>query len=80
MSKNVYYWYQLFYDEGLYHIETSPSIYRANQWTGFYMIGVSVMKELNASWKAKLGDDPSDFMHIYEYQFESRLCTLFFVL
>ena len=28
------------------HIETSPLIYRANQWTGFYMIGNSVMKEL----------------------------------
>ena len=33
-------------DVGLYHIETSPLIYGANQWTGFYMIGTSVMKEL----------------------------------
>ena len=31
---------------GRYHIETSPLICRANQWTGFYMITVSVMKEL----------------------------------
>ena len=23
----------------LYHIETSPLIFRANQWTGFYIIG-----------------------------------------
>ena len=38
--------YQHFYDGGRYHIETSPLIYRANQWTGFYMITVSVMKEL----------------------------------
>ena len=30
----------------LYHIEISPLICRANQWTGFYMIGTSVMKEL----------------------------------
>ena len=30
-----------------YHIETSPLIYRVNQWTGFYMIETSVMKELN---------------------------------
>ena len=30
-----------------YHIETSPLICSANQWTGFYMIGTSVMKELN---------------------------------
>ena len=30
-----------------HHIETSPLICRTNQWTGFYMIGTSVMKELN---------------------------------
>ena len=30
-----------------HHIETSPLICRTNQWTGFYMIGISVMKELN---------------------------------
>ena len=29
-----------------YHIETSPLICRANQWTGFYMIRASVMKEI----------------------------------
>ena len=28
-------------------METSTMICRANQWTGFYMIGASVMKELN---------------------------------
>ena len=33
--------------EGHYHIETSPLICSANQWTGFYMITASVMKELN---------------------------------
>ena len=38
-----------FYDGGPYHIETSLLIYRANQWTIFYMIGTSVMKELNVS-------------------------------
>ena len=37
---------QLFNDGGLYHIEISPLICRANQWTGFYMITASVMKEL----------------------------------
>ena len=26
-----------------YHIETSPLICRANQWTSFYMIGTSVI-------------------------------------
>ena len=37
---------QLFHHQGLYQIEASPLISRANQWTGFYMIGTSVMKEL----------------------------------
>ena len=27
-------------------METSPSIWKANQWTGFYMIETSVMTEL----------------------------------
>ena len=31
---------------GPYHIETSPLICWANLWTGFYMIGTTVMKEL----------------------------------
>ena len=38
----------LFHDGGPYHIETSPLICRANQCTGLYMIGTSVMKELNS--------------------------------
>ena len=37
---------QLFHDGGRYHIETSPLICYANQWTGFSMITASVMKEL----------------------------------
>ena len=36
---------QLFHDGGLYHIETSALIYIANQWTSFYMIGTSVMRD-----------------------------------
>ena len=36
----------LFHDRGTYHIETSPLIYRVNQWTGIYIIGTSVMKKL----------------------------------
>ena len=36
----------LFDDVGPYHIETSTLICPANQWTGFYMRGTSVMKEL----------------------------------
>ena len=38
--------HQLFYDGGPYHIETSPLISFVNQWTGFYMIGTSVISEL----------------------------------
>ena len=34
-----------FHDGGSYPIETSPLICRANQWTGFCMMGPSVMKE-----------------------------------
>ena len=40
---------------GPYHKETSPSICRANQWTGFYMIGASNIKE----WKDKVFDKKS---------------------
>ena len=35
-----------FHDGGPYHMKTSPLIYSENQWTDFYMIGTSVMKEL----------------------------------
>ena len=37
---------KLFHGEGPYHIETSLFICKANQWTGFYEIESSVMKEL----------------------------------
>ena len=40
--------FNFFYDGDHYHIETSPLICRANQWTGFYMIGAATMKELKA--------------------------------
>ena len=35
-----------FHDGGPCNIETSPLIFGANQWTGFYMLGTSVMNEL----------------------------------
>ena len=35
-----------FLDGGRSHIDTSPLICSTNQWTGFYMITASVMKEL----------------------------------
>ena len=37
---------ELFHDGGPYYIETSPLICSANQWTDFYMITASIMKEL----------------------------------
>ena len=47
-------WYEMgevkinyfFQDEDPYHIVTSSLICRANQWTGFYIIEISVMKQL----------------------------------
>ena len=47
ISKMYYTILSPFYDGGRYHIETSPLIWGANQWTGSYMITVSVMKGLN---------------------------------
>ena len=41
---------QLLHDGGPNHIEISPLICYANQWTDFYMIGASVMKELKV-WR-----------------------------
>ena len=36
-----------FMTEILFILETNLLIFSANQWTGFYVIGTSVMKELN---------------------------------
>ena len=38
--------FHFFDDGGPYHIETIPLIRHANQWTSFYMIGTTVMKQL----------------------------------
>ena len=35
-----------FHDWGSYHIETSLLICSANHWIGFYIMGISAMKEL----------------------------------
>ena len=40
-----------FHDGGPNHIETSPLICSGNQWTGFYMIGTSIVRELNNTRK-----------------------------
>ena len=44
----------MFYHGGPYHIETSLLIYRTNKWTGFYMVGTSVMKDLKLAIKMQL--------------------------
>ena len=36
----------LFHAGAPYHMETGPLLYRANQWTGLYIIGTSIIKEL----------------------------------
>ena len=43
----------LFHNGGPCHVETSPLIYSVNQWTGFSMIGTSVVKELRAMTELK---------------------------
>ena len=48
---------ELFHDGGRYHIETSPLICSANQWTGFCMITASVMKGLSVS---QISDSETD--------------------
>ena len=42
--------YILTHEGGPYHTETSPLICRGNQWTSFYKIGISFMKDLNHSF------------------------------
>ena len=37
---------ETFHDRGPCHTENSPLIWGANQWTGFYMIATSGMREL----------------------------------
>ena len=38
---------ELFHEGGHFHIQTSPLIYSANQWTGSYMVGTAVIKVLS---------------------------------
>ena len=54
------------YDGASYHIETSPSICFENQWAGFFMIEISVMKELKKLDKVKnsIEINGSDHLHV----------------
>ena len=53
-STNQFWPYFVLHEEGPYHTETSPLFCSANQWTGFYLIGTFVMKELKAAAPAPL--------------------------
>ena len=52
---------QPFHDGGRYHIETSPMICRANQWSGFYMITASLIKGLMFKMIPDIMDNYFDF-------------------
>ena len=67
ISNDVMMTLYLFHDGGRYHIETSPLICRADQWTGFYMITASVMKELIQHSRAAKQNNNSTFQKIYDY-------------
>ena len=61
----------LFHDGGSCPIETSPLICSANQWTGFCMIGTSVMKDSRRFSSTYI---EGLFLHVVKHNF------LFFVL
>ena len=44
-------YFNSFMTKGLYCIETSPLICRENQWTGFYMISTSIMRDFNIFYR-----------------------------
>ena len=65
---------KLFHDGGSYHIETSPLICSAYQWTGFFMIWTSVMNKL----KKVIGVRPSTKKPEYFFSlfFKEKLFTI----
>ena len=69
---------QFFHDGGRYHIETSPLIYSANEWSGLYMIGASIMKELisRPRWIYLKSATPSKtFFDDFDFVFEPMQLT-----
>ena len=70
---------------GRYHIETSPLICSANQWTGFYMITASVLNGLKSvvvfinNWNSHLQkqDVSSVLIFFFGDIFDSTLDSLF---
>ena len=56
-------------------METSPLICRANQWTGFYMITASVMKDLKVTSAIK-HENTAEETIIYAHRVYSLLLKL----
>ena len=56
---------KLFHDGGSCRIETSPLICSVNQWTGFCIIGTSVMKDSRRSLSA---NTESLFLHVVKHK------------
>ena len=66
--RNIY----LFRDGGPYHIETSPLICSVNQWAGFYLVGISVMKELLIAGVRKIQRCNQSSSNIHNGTFEKK--------
>ena len=75
----------IFHYGGPDHIETSPLVCRANQWTCFYMIGTFVMKELKKSYLFEVYSsflsafDTSQILLMASYllnNFKTSLCVI----
>ena len=75
----------IFHYGGPNHIETSPLVCRANQWTCFYMIGTFVMKELKKSYLFEVYSsslsafDTSQILLMASYllnNFKTSLCVI----
>ena len=66
--------FELFHEGGRYHIETSQLICSASQWTGFYIITASVMKELSLHMSKKVL-----FQKICVGTFSVKLRTLLYI-
>ena len=73
--------HQLFHDGGPCRKENSPLICSVNQWTGFFMIGTSVTKELRRSspiilQKSVLTRCKAEFAFFFYLGFLSRIFTI----
>ena len=69
-----------FDDRCLYHAETSLLIYSANRWTGFYMIGISVMKKLNGNnWRKRVKNITKGYLQCLQNYLTYYNCPINFM-